>query len=358
MERQGYTASQHAVTPLYNPHRHQLPCSWDVSEVADPSLGLSLPHGDKAIPQNGGLLRSWRNNCIPFQQTWPILACALTSALLVILISIYCTNSDRLANGVNFSSESSSRAIFVLSVLSGLNGIFIAATISGVIQRLQWLLIAQPEGTNFLRVLSLDASTGIASLFQLGFGWALPLLSTIRASGVIRLATLALVPVLGVLIMSNVNTKMQFSPLNAVEPVLGWGMKPFNGSLANYISVVSSQLINGLVLGDTGYALDITDSADLAVLCGDGPLNAMSSRCRRTYVVPGGIDNAVKQFGNTSPTSDYFLAQNQQSLILDFLEGEPLWSFKDDECGIFGFPFCGFSLCLKNVSESSLQSRK
>ncbi|KAH8886667.1 hypothetical protein GQ53DRAFT_827974 [Thozetella sp. PMI_491] len=292
-----------------------------------------------------------------FQQTRSILASALVSAFLVILITIYSTDSAPLDNTFGFAFETSSKTIFVLSIMSGANGIFLATTVAGVFERLRWLLLAQPGGTTFLRTLSLDPGTGMVGLLRLGFGWSLPLLSTTRASSVIRMASLALTPILGVLIMSNVNTKMHFSRSAAAQPVLGWGMKPFNASLAAYMGIVSNQLVNGLVLENTAYAIDITDPADLTIACGSGPLNPIDTRCRRTYVLPGGIDNAVRQLNSTAPLSDYLLAENQQCLVLDFVEGEPSWIFEDNECGTYGFPFSAFTMCLRNETESSLQSR-
>jgi len=302
--------------------------------------------------------REWRADCTPFKHTRSTLACALMSAFLLTLITIYCSDSDRLIGKLNLALESSSRAIFVLSILSGANGIFLAATIASSIETHQLLLISQSKGISFLDFLLLDAGTGVAGLFKVAFGRGRPLFHKTRLLSLARLASLAMVPFLGVLIMSDVNTKMQFSHMNSVPPVMGWGMKPFNGSLAAYTTVVSSQIVNGLVLGDTGYALEISNPADRAIPCVNGPLNPASTKCRRSYVVPGGIDNALRLFANSSSTSDYFFAENQQSLVLDFVEGEPSWRFVESECGTFGFPFGGFLLCVRNENGGSLQSRE
>jgi hypothetical protein len=133
---------------------------------------------------------------------------------------------------------------------------------------------------------------------------------------------------------------------------------PFNSSLGNHISVINNQIINGLFLSDKARAVDITPGPLLSVPCNNSPSVASDTRCQRTFLVPGGVNYAAAQFANEPAQDDFFLAIDQQSFILNFREGEPSWVFTEVDCLTFGFPFAGFSLCLRNVAENTIQARK
>jgi len=104
-------------------------------------------------------------------------------------------------------------------------------------------------------------------------------------------------------------------------------MRAFNASLGSHISVISREIIQGYFLSDKARALDLTPNSQLSIPCGDGPQMPSTSRCERTFFVPGGVDYAATQFANDSTQSDFFLAENQQGLVVYFREGEPDWVF-------------------------------
>jgi hypothetical protein len=120
------------------------------------------------------------------------------------LIAVYASDTGA-STGIRFAYSSSSKTIFILSILSGLNGICLAATIRGAIDRLKWVLVARPNGLSFLEFLSLDAGTGVSGLTTLSLSRILPLTSSTRIGSVIRLLSIGLVPILGILIMSKSN---------------------------------------------------------------------------------------------------------------------------------------------------------
>src|SRR5438046_1002940 len=66
-------------------------------------------------------------------------------------------------------------------------------------------------------------------------------------------------------LLGNVDTRMRFQPLSQSPPVLGWGVRPFNSSLGNNMSVISDRVVQGLFLKDTAQAIDITPSPLLAI---------------------------------------------------------------------------------------------
>ena len=137
-------------------------------------------------------------------QIWAALLCAFLSVCLLILTAVYASDTAA-STRIRFTYSSSSRTIFVLSLLSGLNGICLAATIHEAVDRLKWVLIARPNGLSFLKFLSLDPGTGVWGLATLGFSQTLPLTSSTRIGSIIRLLSVALLPILGILIMSMSN---------------------------------------------------------------------------------------------------------------------------------------------------------
>jgi len=149
---------------------------------------------------------------------------------------------------------------------------------------------------------------------------------------------------------------MRFEPLRETQAVLGWGMQPFNGTLANNISVLSNQILQGLFLTDPSRAADITPTTELAVPCSNTPGHISTTKCQRSYLLPYGVGYSAMQF-NGPTQSDIVVANDQQSYILNFEEGDPTWVFNDTtECQSYGFVFAAFRLCLKNIAQSSIQA--
>jgi hypothetical protein len=134
-------------------------------------------------------------------QVWLYIICALATIALLVITAVYSSESSLLI-GTRFVYSSSSHTIFVLSILSGVTGLLLAATIEGSIERLQWLLIVRENGLNLAKFLSLHAGTGPMGLLSLIFGRGFSLSSSTRLWSTTRLLSMLLVPVLGILIMS------------------------------------------------------------------------------------------------------------------------------------------------------------
>lgn len=141
-------------------------------------------------------------------QAWIV---AGLTTILLIMTAVYASQA-MVVYRMRFLYSSSSNTIFVLSLLSGLTGFFLAATIAVTFERLQWLLISRRDGFQFTKLLSLHAGTGIPGLLLLATGRGLPLPSTTRLWSAGRLASIILVPVLGILVMSEL--LMLFPPLS------------------------------------------------------------------------------------------------------------------------------------------------
>lgn len=136
------------------------------------------------------------------QVSWLAWTGALLTASLLILTCVYASGIS-VASRLRFLYSSSSNTIFVLSVLSGLTGMLLGATISATFEKLQWSLISRGEGLRVSKYLSLQAGTGISGLLMLIWGNGVRLQSSTRMWAAGRLAAIILGPALGVLIMSE-----------------------------------------------------------------------------------------------------------------------------------------------------------
>jgi len=133
----------------------------------------------------------------------------LLTAIFLILTAVYGSHTA-VTSRVRFLYSSSSNTIFVLSVFSGLTGLFLTATIASAFEKVQWLLISRRDGLRLSKFFSLQAGTGIIGLFALTAGGGHPFWSTTRLWSATRLVSIVLVPVLGILIMSKLPSPVSF----------------------------------------------------------------------------------------------------------------------------------------------------
>src|SRR5579871_6682506 len=143
---------------------------------------------------------------------------------------------------------------------------------------------------------------------------------------------------------------MKPEPLEA-QPTRGWGMSPFNATLAKNVSVIADQLMQAqlaMFLFDSSTALDVTPMDLRNIPCAHGPTSQQGPLCSRTYVMPGGIEFSAPNVNvndtSLSTLSEVYLAENQRSYLLGFQEGTAQMEFEEDECQVYGFPFAAFSL--------------
>jgi hypothetical protein len=149
---------------------------------------------------------------------------------------------------------------------------------------------------------------------------------------------------------------MRFIPTGS--SVKGWGFMPFNASITRYLPAISNQiLIEGTFIDDQSRVIDTTPDNLLSVPCKNGPMAQSDTRCERTFLIPGGVDYAASQFVNDSSSSEFFLAESQQSLAVKFVEGEPSWTFGDTDCRTFGFPFAAFRICIQDEATDTIRAR-
>jgi hypothetical protein len=148
------------------------------------------------------MLSNMKEHVKPARQLMLAWVCGLLALVFMILTVVY-AEQTKMSNRMWYLYSSSSRTIFVLSLLSGIAGIFLAATITAAFELLQWLMVVQDKGVILTKFLGLQAGTGITGLLLLIAGPGHPWKSTARIWGGTRLiASVILVPALGILIMS------------------------------------------------------------------------------------------------------------------------------------------------------------
>lgn len=128
-------------------------------------------------------------------------AAALT-VFFLILTSVYASDVQ-VTSRFRFLYNSPSNTIFVLSVLSSFTGFFLTATIAATFETVQWLLISRDEGLRASKLLSLEAGTSLIGLLYLTLGRGVSWRSGTRLWAIVRLASIVLVPLVGILIMSE-----------------------------------------------------------------------------------------------------------------------------------------------------------
>ncbi|KAF2115423.1 hypothetical protein BDV96DRAFT_646421 [Lophiotrema nucula] len=148
---------------------------------------------------------------------------------------------------VKFVHASRSNTILVLRILSEIAGVFLAGSIYSTFEVVQWVLISRPEGIRLPQFLALQSSTGPLGLLVLALGKGLPASQwpmMPRYMSLLRLMGEFAVPVLGVLIMSNVNTNVLYTPIKSTVTPFSVGMEPFNGSVAAQLGTMEDLLFN------------------------------------------------------------------------------------------------------------------
>lgn len=160
----------------------------------------------------------------------------------------------------------------------------------------------------------------------------------------------------------NVNTQMTFEILDRSSSSRGWGMRPFNASLAKNVFLVADEILQAqsdMFLSDPSHAIDITPGPLRSVPCTKGPSSHSGQSCERTFFMPGGVELAAPTVNNDEGLleTDVFLAQNQQGYLLHFQEGDKQWlSGETANCEVYGFPFGAYRLCLENAADNVLDA--
>lgn len=174
------------------------------SPMSDASSELKGVDG----PESRSRLSGFADYLRPARQLPLSWASAILTVIFLVLTTVYASETT-VAHRMRFLSTSSSNTIFILSALSWLTSLFLTATIAAAFERLQWLLVVREDGLQLTKFFSLNAGTGISGLLVLALGGGHCLPATTRLWSAARLVSIVLVPILGILIMSEL-----FIPIN------------------------------------------------------------------------------------------------------------------------------------------------
>ncbi|KAK7180879.1 hypothetical protein DPSP01_014430 [Paraphaeosphaeria sporulosa] len=283
---------------------------------------------------------------------------AFLALALLILTSVYAGNSSLLAGHRSFG-RSPSNVLLVLRVLSELAGVMLATTIAGTLEVLQWMLISREggkKGMSFTDYLVMNAGTGVPGLLRLAFGRGIPKLSS-RFWSMARLIGIAMVPLLNVVIMSDVSTAITYDKLTDKAPVYGYGIGIFNASLAAIWHPMADMMFSTnfmYFLADGARVVDIT-APDARKRCNSG-----EDGCEASYFVSGGSGDFAPALlaSGGSRGADAFLAESQPGFVFDYTDGKHDWQFSDSDCSVFGADIAAWGLCLKDgEAENEIRAR-
>lgn len=116
------------------------------------------------------------------------------------ILTVYYALRPILGPRASWVGSSPSHAVLVLRILSECAGLFFAATVASSTETLQWMLVSRRKGVNLPTLLGLQPGTGVLGLLSLMVSPKIEFGGRSWSFG--RLCLIAVVPVLGVVIMS------------------------------------------------------------------------------------------------------------------------------------------------------------
>ncbi|OAL34938.1 hypothetical protein AYO20_05899 [Fonsecaea nubica] len=270
---------------------------------------------------------------------------ACLTVIMLVLTALYALRPGLWKS--DFINSSPSNAIFVLRALSEVTGFLLAITVASAFELLQWLLTVREGGIPLAEFLCLQQGTGILGLIQITAGPNFRVGT--RFWGALRLLAVASLPILGVLIMSEVGTVLRFDKVGQTVAPLGFGLGSLNTSVAVTLSPFTDILLGASFsqfLDDPTHAVDISDVD------------------RRRACSPSVTEEIAAQITTDAhPRADTWLVEDHQGYVLRFTEGDQKWVFETGtECRTYyteavGSTLGAFRLCAKNVGPSQIEAR-
>ncbi|KAE9378400.1 hypothetical protein N431DRAFT_501051 [Stipitochalara longipes BDJ] len=290
--------------------------------------------------------------------------------LTLSLLALTCLQASGsiVTRNITLVNQSRGYPIFILRTFSELASVSLSATISATLERIKWAMICR-EGRSrarFVDFLALQDGTTVLGLLSLAVGAAVPSFTT-RVWSIIRLIVMILVPGIGILIMSQVQIQMAFSPAPSETTYFGYDNQPMNASVAVEYTGFTDLLLSwkfGTFLADPGHSVDLTLQSERAQPCSLNANSHDSSGCNRTYFVAGESLIVMPELvANASfPDADIILASNHRGYLLNFNAGNSSTEFNSSqECRTYSGRYLGvragaIRLCVGNPSPNELEA--
>lgn len=311
--------------------------------------------------------------------------------MLVVLTCLH-SHQSVLTRQIPLINRSRAYSIFVLRALSELAGITLAGAIGVSLERVKWALIAKGsggravkereagyvggrsevvrggsmragrrgKGARFLDVLALQEDTTILGLFTLACGPDVGSMR-MRALSSIRLVLTVIVPILGVVIMSQVDINVAYAVETRLDPVPGYGMVPINPTAAVEFTGFADLLISSKYsrfLNDPFQSIDLTppNMRETAACDLMRPPPEHSAACKRTYFFPGeSLFIAPTLRASTAfPDADTMVMTDHRGYLFEYDAGDPNYKFdSENDCHTYSSRFLGVdvgavTLCVAN----------
>ncbi|KAF1848659.1 uncharacterized protein K460DRAFT_403936 [Cucurbitaria berberidis CBS 394.84] len=274
----------------------------------------------------------------------------------------YALGSTRLSRSkIVYASQA--RTILILRVFSEAAGLFLAGTVHSTFDLVQWVLISRPEGIGFPQFLALQPGTGPLGLLVLAFGRGLPPSEwpmKPRLMSLLRLVSEISIPLLGVLIMSNVNTELTYIAIGDTVKPMAFGMEPFNSSVAPQLGVMEDMLFNlGYVsfLSNPLHAIDITPDVARHEGCAKGMGLEPNQSCLHEILIAQEFQNVNANLPlSRSSDSQVVLSANQQIFLLEFRDNIKGTASALD-CKDFNAGPAFYTLCISDMQDGSINAR-
>ncbi|KAK3373061.1 hypothetical protein B0T24DRAFT_666387 [Lasiosphaeria ovina] len=287
----------------------------------------------------------------------------------LVLLACLQARGSILTRGIQLVDKSRAYPVFVLRAISELAGLALAATINATWERVKWAFVCRSRSkATFLDFLALDEGTGAMGLIDLAAGrTGLSLRTRLWSLG--RLLSTIVIPVTGILIMSQVEIQIAFTEEPSQPPYLGYDLQPMNASIAvEYLSfsdlVLTANL--GAFLHNPARSVDLSSQGEDASLC---RLNADSqgqrTGCHRSYFIAGESVFMTPELINDAgfPKAEIIYAPNRRGFQLDFDAGDSTTRFDPvTECRTYSSRYWGAKagavrLCVGNSGPNELQAR-
>ena len=171
---------------------------------------VELPAHEKKSSANSQILRSHegqdssllsnRKRKAPLHTMW-LSWLLMVFTIAFFIFTVYYALRPILGPHASWVGSSPSHAVLLLRILSEVAGLFFAVTVTSLTERLQWMLVSRRKGLNLPTLLGLQGGTGVVGLLSLLVSKKIG--SGTRSWSFARLCLIAVVPVLGIVIMSK-----------------------------------------------------------------------------------------------------------------------------------------------------------
>ncbi|KAK5677752.1 hypothetical protein LTS10_009635 [Elasticomyces elasticus] len=286
--------------------------------------------------------------------------CWLITVLVFSLAVAYASRPSTFVKSLATVGSSISNSILTLRLLSGITDIMLSVTFAAALDRLQVILINGSGGTALARALAVHSGTSYIGLAVLGFGSGSTCLAA-RGFAVGRLLVMLVIPVLGIIIMSDVSTQLAFTNVASWTLDNTEGVSFFNASRAPLVAMEVDRIFSNSMttwLSNSEHAVDITPDSSKTMSCAQLSTTGDNLTCERVVYMPGSVLVALVT-DDREPEADVQTAFDVKGYILRFGKSDVngSWSFNASNCITLGPEQGAARLCLANTTPSTNQAK-